>query len=144
MWELNKLDKRKQLQQLLTSQEVNVFTIMEANLDNTIKYHQYPGYTLYLLPKFRQVASGKRWKLDLPTIPGHPRNQAVATFRFSTGHDCLAKHLHWIGILQLPYCTLCKEQEDMDRTHILKCSVLRRSTEREWYWEARGLMSVYN
>ena len=52
-------DKRKQLQQLLRSQEVDVFTIMEANLDNnTIKYHQYPGYTLYLLPKFRQVASG--------------------------------------------------------------------------------------
>ena len=30
---------------------------------------------------------GKRWKLDLPTIPDHPRNQAVATFRLSTGHD---------------------------------------------------------
>ena len=87
---------------------------------------------------------GKLWKLDLPTIPDHPRNQAVATIRLSTGHDCLAKHLHRIGILQLPYCTLCKEQEDMDRTHIMKCSVLRRSTEHERYWEARGLMSVYN
>ena len=76
---------------------------------------------------------GKRWKSDLPTIPDHPRNQAVATFRPSTGHDCLAKHLHRIGILQLPYSTLCKEQEDMDRTHIMKCSVLRRSTEHERY-----------
>ena len=36
---------------------------------------------------------GKPWKLDLPTIPDHPRNQAVATFRLSTGHDCLAKLL---------------------------------------------------
>ena len=36
------------------------------------------------------------------------------------------------------------EQEDMDRTNIMKCSVLRRSTEHERYWEARGLMSVYN
>ena len=87
---------------------------------------------------------GKRWKLDLPTIPDHPRNQAVATFRLSTGHDCVAKHLHLIRILQLPNCTLCKEQEDMVRTHIMKCSVLRRSTEHERYWEARGLMSVYN
>ena len=86
---------------------------------------------------------GKRWKLGLPTIPDHPRNQVVATFRLSTGHDCLAKRLHRIGILQLPYCTLCKEQEDMDRTHIMKCCVLRRSTEHERYWEARGLMSVY-
>ena len=49
---------------------------------------------------------GKSWKLDLPTIPDHPRNQAVATFRLSTGHDCLAK----------------QEQEDMDRTHIMKSS----------------------
>ena len=87
---------------------------------------------------------GKHWKLDLPTIPDHPRNQAVATVRLSTGHDCLVKHLHRIGILQPPYCTLCKEQEDMDRTHIMKCSALRRSTEYERYWEARGLMSVYN
>ena len=47
---------------------------------------------------------GKRWKLDLPTITDHPINQAVATFRLSTGHDCLAKHLHRIGIRQLPYC----------------------------------------
>ena len=64
----------------------------------------------------------KRWKFDLPTIPDHPKNLAVATFKLSTGHDCLAKHLHRIGILQLPYCTLCKEQEDMDRTHIMKSS----------------------
>ena len=80
-------------------------------------------------------AEGKCWKLDLPT---------VATFRLSAGHDCLAKHLHEIGILLLRYCTICKEQEDMDRTLIMKCSVLRRSTEHEKYWEARGLMSVYN
>ena len=76
---------------------------------------------------------GKRWKLDVPTIPDHPRNQS---FRLSTGHDCQAKHLHQIGILQLPYCTLCIEQEDMGRTHILKCNVLRRFTEHERYWEA--------
>ena len=35
-------------------------------------------------------------------------------------------------------------EEDMDRTHIMKCSALRRSTELERYWEARGLMNVYN
>ena len=68
------------------------------------------------------------------------KKNSVATFRLSTGHDCLAKHLHRIGILQLPYCTLCKEQEDMDRTHIMKCSVLRKCTDHERYWEARGLM----
>ena len=46
---------------------------------------------------------------------------------------------------EILFCfNLCKEEEDMDRTHIMKCSVLRRSTEHERYWEARGLMSVYN
>ena len=68
----------------------------------------------------------------------------LLSFRLSTGHDCLAKHFHRIGILQLPYFALCKEHEDMDRTHIMKCSVLRRSTEHERYREARELMSVYN
>ena len=46
-------------------------------------------------------------------------------------------------VLNMSLKTLCKEQEDMDRTHIMKCSVLRRSTEHERYLEARGLMSVY-
>ena len=54
---------------------------------------------------------GKCWKLELPTIPDHPINQAVATFRLTTGHDCLAKHLHRIGILQLPYSTLVKNKK---------------------------------
>jgi hypothetical protein len=54
------------------------------------------------------------------------------------------EHKDEICVHIFPYYTLCKEQEDMDRTHIMKCSVLRRSTEHERYWEARGLMSVYN
>ena len=90
---------------------------------------------------FREVPSHIYLSYDLWFVHVHIR---TATFRLSTGHDCLAKHLHRIGILQLPYCTLCKEQEDMDRTHIMKCSVLRRCTEHERYWEARGLMSIYN
>ena len=74
----------------------------------------------------------------------HYDKKYITFFILYPGHDCLAKHLHRIGILQLPYCTLCKEQEDVDKTHIMKCSALRRSTEHERYWEARGLMSVYN
>ncbi|VDO14698.1 unnamed protein product [Rodentolepis nana] len=31
----------------------------EANIsDDKLKYYQFPGYTLYNLPKYRQVASG--------------------------------------------------------------------------------------
>ncbi|GIY15925.1 hypothetical protein CDAR_510591 [Caerostris darwini] len=31
---------------------------MEANLTENIRFHSFPGYSLYLLPKARQVASG--------------------------------------------------------------------------------------
>ncbi|GFT28189.1 hypothetical protein NPIL_101211 [Nephila pilipes] len=38
---------------------VDVFAIMEINLTNEqLKFPPFPGYMTYLLPKFRQVASG--------------------------------------------------------------------------------------
>ncbi|VDO01409.1 unnamed protein product [Rodentolepis nana] len=37
----------------------DIITIMEANIsDEKLKYQQFPGYTLYLLTKYRQVARG--------------------------------------------------------------------------------------
>ena len=59
-------------------------------------------------------------------------------------HPSFIQILNIFDICIVRQNTLCKEQEDMDRTHIMKCSVLRRSTEHERYWEARALMSVYN
>ncbi|VDO01829.1 unnamed protein product [Rodentolepis nana] len=48
-----------QIQKILHAYDVGIFTIMEANLsDDKLKYYQFPGYTLYLLPKYRHVASG--------------------------------------------------------------------------------------
>ncbi|VDO02052.1 unnamed protein product [Rodentolepis nana] len=36
---------------------------MEANLtENKLKYYRFPGYTVYLLPKYQQVARGIRLK----------------------------------------------------------------------------------
>ncbi|VDO07757.1 unnamed protein product [Rodentolepis nana] len=73
------------VQKILQTYDVDIFTIMEANISddklNTtmeanisddklkchqfpgytlylLKYYQFPGYTLYNLPKYRQVASG--------------------------------------------------------------------------------------
>ncbi|VDO16578.1 unnamed protein product [Rodentolepis nana] len=51
-------DKRIQVQKILQNYDVDIFTIMEANISNDkLKYYRFPGYTLYILPKYRQVAS---------------------------------------------------------------------------------------
>ncbi|VDN98836.1 unnamed protein product [Rodentolepis nana] len=52
-------DKKIQIQKILQTYDVDIFTIMEANIsDDKLKHYQFPGYTLYHLPKYRQVASG--------------------------------------------------------------------------------------
>ncbi|VDO12609.1 unnamed protein product [Rodentolepis nana] len=52
-------DKKIPVQKILQTYDVDIFTIMEANIsDEKVKYYQFPGYTLYNLPKYRQVASG--------------------------------------------------------------------------------------
>ena len=55
-------------------------------------------------------AAGKKWEpiVSNPnTVPNLPRKAAVAHFRLFTGHDCLAQHLHKIGIKDSPNCLLC-------------------------------------
>ncbi|VDO02921.1 unnamed protein product [Rodentolepis nana] len=40
-------DKKIQIQKILKTYDVNIFTIMEANIsDDKLKYYQFPGYTL--------------------------------------------------------------------------------------------------
>ncbi|VDO03383.1 unnamed protein product [Rodentolepis nana] len=52
-------DKKIQVQKILQTYDVDIFTIMGAKIsDDKLKYYQFPGYTVYLLPKSRQVASG--------------------------------------------------------------------------------------
>ena len=51
--------KKTQLQELLTTDNIDVFAVIEANLtEENLPYYQFPGYNMYLIPKFRQVASG--------------------------------------------------------------------------------------
>ena len=73
-------------------------------------------------------------------IPKGPRRVAVAEFRLTTGHDCLAKHLCRIGIQPDPYCPLCFLQVEMDREHLQQCPSLKYVYESDRYWEARDLM----
>ncbi|VDN99241.1 unnamed protein product [Rodentolepis nana] len=52
-------DKKIQVQKILQTNDVDIRTIMEANLsDDKLKYYQFPDFNLYLLPKYRQVAIG--------------------------------------------------------------------------------------
>lgn len=38
---------------------INIFALLEANLtDETLKYFSFPGYSLYLLPKYWKISSG--------------------------------------------------------------------------------------
>ncbi|GBM03620.1 hypothetical protein AVEN_203188-1 [Araneus ventricosus] len=62
----------------------------------------------------------KSWRRVSPSsIPDKPRRDAVAAFRLTTGHDCLAAHLHRLGISTEPFCPLCDSGEVMERNHLL-------------------------
>ncbi|KAJ4437559.1 hypothetical protein ANN_17704, partial [Periplaneta americana] len=59
-----------------------------------------------------QTSKNKRWEaLSTQNVPEYPRKNAAAIFRQFTGHDCLAKHHHRIGISPSP---LCKQQQYSD------------------------------
>ncbi|KAJ4452169.1 hypothetical protein ANN_03687 [Periplaneta americana] len=76
-------------------------------------------------------------------IPNLPRKSSVAAFRLATGHDCLAKHLHRIGIYQSPNCPLCNSNQEMDSEHLKICaSVAGHDNICEKYWSARGQMTL--
>ncbi|XP_015917597.1 uncharacterized protein [Parasteatoda tepidariorum] len=66
----------------------------------------------------------KKRRYSINKIQNSPRSTAVAAFRLETGHDCLAKHLYRIGIFSSPMCTLCNQNFEMDKDHLLSCSSL--------------------
>lgn len=88
------------------------------------------------------LTKASHWREALKSVPDWPRKEAVAKFRLATGHDCLAKHLHRIGILQTPDCPLCSLGKIMDARHLQECPALLKSTLTEKYWEAREKMSL--
>ncbi|KAJ4434245.1 hypothetical protein ANN_22795 [Periplaneta americana] len=76
-------------------------------------------------------------------IPDLPRKSSVAAFRLATCHDCLAKHLHRIGIYQSPNCPLCNSNQEMDSEHLKICaSVAGHDNIFEKYWSARSQMTL--
>ncbi|KAJ4429667.1 hypothetical protein ANN_21868 [Periplaneta americana] len=91
-------------------------------------------------------SQGKKWKSlhqNLQLIPDLPRKSSVAAFRLATGHDCLAKHLHRIGIYESPNCPLCNSNQEMDSEHLKICaSVASHDNIFEKYWSARGQMTL--
>ncbi|KAJ4434141.1 hypothetical protein ANN_16461 [Periplaneta americana] len=92
-------------------------------------------------------SQGKKWNSlhqNPQLIPDLPRKSSVAAFRLATGHDCLAKHLHRIGIYQSPNCPLCNSNQEMDSEHLKICaSVAGHDNIFEKYWSARGQMTLF-
>ncbi|KAJ4444903.1 hypothetical protein ANN_06701 [Periplaneta americana] len=91
-------------------------------------------------------SQGKKWNSlhqNPQLIPDLPRKSSVAAFRLTTGHDCLAKHLHRIGIYQSPNCPLCNSNQEMDSEHLKSCASLAgHDNIFEKYWSARGQMTL--
>ncbi|KAJ4431135.1 hypothetical protein ANN_19730 [Periplaneta americana] len=70
-------------------------------------------------------SQGKKWNSlhqNPQLIPDLPRKSSVAAFRLATGHACLAKHLHRIGIYLSPNCPLCNSNQEMDSEHLKICA----------------------
>nr|CDS26930.1 hypothetical protein HmN_000155000 [Hymenolepis microstoma] len=80
----------------------------------------------------------KQWTAALFNIADWPRLEAVAELRLCIGHKCLAKHLHIIGVCAQPTCPLCDLQEEMKKTHSIRCPALQTTKETQRYWEARS------
>ncbi|VDN97559.1 unnamed protein product [Rodentolepis nana] len=86
----------------------------------------------------------KQWTVALSDIADWPRIEAVAVFRPRTGHDCLAKYLHRLGLYTQLTCPLCYLQEELEKTHWIRCPALKTTTESQRYWEARRqVMNCY-
>uniref|UniRef100_A0A8D8T8G2 Reverse transcriptase zinc-binding domain-containing protein n=1 Tax=Cacopsylla melanoneura TaxID=428564 RepID=A0A8D8T8G2_9HEMI len=92
-----------------------------------------------------EVSKGEKWQtivVNPNIIPNLPRKAAVTHFRLLTGHDCLAEHLHRIGVKNSPNCPLCPLNTPMNSSHLASCPALRSTNNIvEKYWDARGRMT---
>ncbi|KAJ4435632.1 hypothetical protein ANN_18248, partial [Periplaneta americana] len=109
-----------------------------AKKGSTATYRPVTKSTYYSVKRFIKSAyldlnkqylitqsQGKKWNSlhqNPQLIPDLPRKSSVAAFRLATGHDCLAKHLHRIGIYQSPICQLCNSNQEMDSEHLKICA----------------------
>ncbi|KAJ4450942.1 hypothetical protein ANN_02377 [Periplaneta americana] len=126
-----------------------------AKKGNTATYRPVTKSTYYSVKRFIKStyldfnkqnlitqSQGKKWNSlhqNPQLIPDLPRKLSVAAFRLATGHDCLAKHLHRIGIYQSPNCPLCNSNQEMDSEHLKICaSVAGHDNIFEKYWNTRG------
>ncbi|XP_071043823.1 uncharacterized protein [Parasteatoda tepidariorum] len=109
-------------------------------------FHSTKFYIKNLMWKNWKVAlssriSLKSWVNILDRdISDRPREKTAVEFRLTVGHDCLAHHLHRIGIFTSPNCPLCRKFELIDRKHLMGCSAVRGDSEVKRYWSARLLL----
>ncbi|GFW90287.1 hypothetical protein TNCV_2121531 [Trichonephila clavipes] len=60
----------------------------------------------------------KSWCNNIQNISVWLRKKAVAEFHLAMGHECLARLLHLIKVLNDPQCVLCNLREPIDCTHL--------------------------
>ena len=89
------------------------------------------------------TTSGKEWKDSIRSVADSPRRAAVTELRLITGCDCLASHLHRIGIKASPLRTLCKEDQVMDKRYLMLCPSLTEGTLSARYWDIYRLMTNF-
>ncbi|XP_071043064.1 uncharacterized protein [Parasteatoda tepidariorum] len=109
-----------------------------SSIKRIIKNIEKKSYDANLVEEIKN----KKWRYSINKIPNSPRSTAAAAFRLETGHDCLAKHLYRIGIFGSPMCTLCNQNFEMDKDHLLSSSSLNEEDLFNRYWRARELMQL--
>jgi hypothetical protein len=93
----------------------------------------------------KQLKERRGEKIDelAAEVKSKGRKEALAKFRLMSGHECLAHHLHKIGIYQTSRYVLCNNPDNvMDSEHLLHCSTLNHEAPQtkglvSLYWEAR-------
>ncbi|KAJ4435641.1 hypothetical protein ANN_18257, partial [Periplaneta americana] len=124
-----------------------LLTDLLLNLHITLKRFIISTYLDFNKQNLITQSQGKKWNSlhhNPQLIPDLSRKSSVAAFRLATGHDCLAKHLHRIGIYQSPNCPLCNSNQEMDSEHLKICaSVADHGNIFEKYWSARGQMTLF-
>lgn len=86
----------------------------------------------------KQSSHNKMWKV-IDCLWQKNRNlfrkAAIATYCFSTGHDCLVAYLKNIYVHESGECTLgCESGTVMDKGHLLVCTKLGKDYRRSKIW----------
>ncbi|KAJ4426006.1 hypothetical protein ANN_27633 [Periplaneta americana] len=132
------------LEEMVEDNEVLPDSVLPLLTDKNLSLEPFDETKMSYISLVHQNSKWKESFKDPKLIPDLPRKSAVAMFRLITGHDCLSKHFHHIGVLNSPKCLLCTREEDMEMEHLANCETLRTFVDLpSKYWEARRMMTSF-